>query len=459
MTLPAMPTSWSWRTLGEFLTAIESGKNFRCDERPPQPGEVGVVKVSAVTRDFFDASESKTCTDPGRIDEKAFIREGDLLFGRANGSLRLVGRAVLVGSVTGRLMLSDKVLRLKTSGVDPRWVLYALRSPFGRGEIERLATGIDMHNIGQDRIRQVRIPVAPPDEQDRIVAEIEKQFTRIDAGVAALQRLQAHLRRYRAAVLKAACEGTLVQGDAQPAPRGAFVSAAEYLAQHGVLAAPASIADGARRLPSGWAWTTIGLMKKHSMYGPRFSSDDYRPDGRLVLRTSDINESGKVNTATAPRLPLSDGEFSRYKVERGDLLITRTGSLGTLAVFDDDVDAIPGAYLIHYRLRVPAITTRYVFTFLKSPDGQRQLVGGGAGVGRPNLNAPTIEKILIPLPPPAEQERILDAVEEGLSRADNIERGIAASIARAGRLRSSVLRSACEGRLVAPELPARAPAA
>ena len=59
------------------------------------------------------------------------------------------------------------------------------------------------------------LPLPPLPEQRRIVAEIEKQFTRLDASVAALKRTQANLKRYRASVLKAACEGTLVPTEAE----------------------------------------------------------------------------------------------------------------------------------------------------------------------------------------------------------------------------------------------------
>ena len=58
-------------------------------------------------------------------------------------------------------------------------------------------------------------PVRSYDEQREIVAEIEKQFTRLEAGVAGLRRVQANLKRYRAAVLKAACEGKLVPTEAE----------------------------------------------------------------------------------------------------------------------------------------------------------------------------------------------------------------------------------------------------
>ncbi len=132
--LSVLPPSWSWRELGQLLTDIEAGRSFKCDERPPRDGEIGVVKVSAVTWGEFDEREAKTCTDSTRVQPKFFIQPGDFLLSRAN-TINLVGNAVITRTVSGRVMLSDKILRLKLKGVDPRWVLYALRSPHGRSEI------------------------------------------------------------------------------------------------------------------------------------------------------------------------------------------------------------------------------------------------------------------------------------------------------------------------------------
>ena len=73
------------------------------------------------------------------------------------------------------------------------------------------------------------MPVPPLPEQRRIVAEIEKQFTRLEAGVAALRRVQANLKRYRAAVLKAACEGRLVPTEAELAKTQGRSRASELL--------------------------------------------------------------------------------------------------------------------------------------------------------------------------------------------------------------------------------------
>jgi type I restriction enzyme S subunit len=154
---------------------------------------------------------------------------------------------------------------------------------------------------------------------------------------------------------------------------------------------------------------------------------------------------------------LSDLEFARYKCEIGDLLITRTGSLGTLAVFNDVVDAIPGAYLIHYRLAVPMATSWYIYYVIKSPKGQKHLINGATGVGRSNLNVPTLESLAIPLPPFAEQQRIVEEVEKQLSMINEARKDSAANLLHVTELHKSILKQAFSGELV-PQDPTDEPA-
>src|SRR5690606_22545931 len=96
----------------------------------------------------------------------------------------------------------------------PTFVAYALQAY--EQEILRTCSkgGTTVNNIEFPRLLNFEIPIAPPPEQRRIVAEIEKQFTRLDAAVAALERARANLKRYRASVLAAACEGRLVPTEA-----------------------------------------------------------------------------------------------------------------------------------------------------------------------------------------------------------------------------------------------------
>jgi len=109
--LPELPEGWCWVSLDQLIIHIVAGKSFKCEERPPDRNEIGVVKVSAVTWGEFDESASKTCKNSEMVRDDFLIEEGDFLFSRAN-TIELVGACVIVKQISKRLMLSDKILAL-----------------------------------------------------------------------------------------------------------------------------------------------------------------------------------------------------------------------------------------------------------------------------------------------------------------------------------------------------------
>ena len=217
--LPIIPSEWTWCTLGDLLSDIEAGRSFKCEERPPLDGETGVLKVSAVTWGEFDEAESKTCTESARISENLLVQPGDFLFSRAN-TIELVGACVIVRSVTRRVMLSDKTLRLETRNVENRWLLHVLRSPWGRHEIERLSTGNQhsMRNIGQGRIRAIRIPMPPSDQQAQLVNELERTLSAQEQLAISADEALTRAIRLRQAILAKAFSGQLVPQDPSDEP-------------------------------------------------------------------------------------------------------------------------------------------------------------------------------------------------------------------------------------------------
>jgi len=175
--LPGIPSEWVYASFGTFIETITAGKSFSCDERRPHKDEVGVAKVSAVTWGEYDETESKTCTDPTKINPSYFIEPNDFILSRAN-TIELVGACVIVKRVAQRIMLSDKTLRLKIHGVSQGYVLRYLRSILGRKEIMGRSTGNQesMRNIGQDGIRSIAIPVCSPAEAEEILNLLEGQL-------------------------------------------------------------------------------------------------------------------------------------------------------------------------------------------------------------------------------------------------------------------------------------------
>ena len=163
--------SWEESDFDKCLLDIETGKSFRCIERPPQSCEVGVVKVSSVTWGAFNADESKTCIEKDRLNQKAIIKKGDFLFSRAN-TIDLVGACVIVEDISDNLMLSDKILRfIFRDNCVPKYVLYYLRCKNGRKQIEELSTGNQesMRNISQASISRIIVSLPTLPEQQEIV--------------------------------------------------------------------------------------------------------------------------------------------------------------------------------------------------------------------------------------------------------------------------------------------------
>ena len=219
--LPLLPPEWTFSRMGLYIDQIEAGKSFKCLEIEPSANQVGVAKVSAVSWGEYDETESKTCLDADKIDEDLFIREGDFLMSRAN-TIELVGAAVIAKTVTKRIMLSDKTLRIHfTPGpVNRRFFLYYLRSLHGRNEIETRSTGNQesMRNIGQDRIRNIILPVCTEFEQAEIVRILD---ARLGAAKAVQAEIDAALTRtdaLRQSILKKAFSGQLIPQDPHDEP-------------------------------------------------------------------------------------------------------------------------------------------------------------------------------------------------------------------------------------------------
>ena len=224
--LAALPEGWCWASVDSVIHGITAGRSYKCEERPPEEKEFGIVKVSAVTWGTFDELESKTCLPGADWVSEFEIRPGDFLFSRAN-TIDLVGACVIVQRIERRLMLSDKILRFEC-GVDflKQWLLIVLRSQWGRFEIERLSTGNQesMRNIGQDRIRSIRVPLAPIAEMASIIAKAEVSQ---DVSTGMERVLEIAMRRsvgFRKAILANAFSGRLVPQQPGEEPASALLA-------------------------------------------------------------------------------------------------------------------------------------------------------------------------------------------------------------------------------------------
>lgn len=216
------------KTLGELISAIEAGKNMRCEERLPVAGERGIVKISAVTWGHFDATAIKTAPPDAHLDPRSRIANGDFLFSRAN-TLELVGAPVIAQNVPDETYLSDKVLRLRFKERVEHWVHWFLRSSQGRAEIEARSSGnqLSMRNIGQGELRGIPLPLPPTEERDQLTRRISMAYAQsrtLELDAARTLTLLEHLER---SILTRAFRGELVPQDPSDEPAAVSVGRAQ----------------------------------------------------------------------------------------------------------------------------------------------------------------------------------------------------------------------------------------
>jgi len=203
-----LPKGWCWATLGEVAFL-----NPRSFETSPEEDEI----VSFVPMACVEAETGRLDPSQGRPWKEVkkgytLFHEGDVLFAKITPCMEN-GKAALATGLQGRRGAGSTefhVLRPSEAVYGKLLLLFLLQESFRRAARTKMKGTAGQLRVPQDFLESAVLPLPPLPEQHRIVAEIEKQFTRLDAGVAALKRVQANLKRYRASVLKAACEGRLV---------------------------------------------------------------------------------------------------------------------------------------------------------------------------------------------------------------------------------------------------------
>ncbi|MGW3159907.1 restriction endonuclease subunit S [Streptomyces sp. NPDC001089] len=209
----SLPTGWSWGTVGDVLEDIEAGRSFTCLPRPANPDEWGIIKVSAMTWGEFRPTENKALPPDRDPNPDYEIHSGNILISRAN-TVDYVGAPVLVGPTRGKLLLSDKSLRLvPKQDVDTNWLIHMLASPPVRTQYSEAATGTSdsMRNISQKVIRDARIPIPESNAKRKELAEtINSRIEMVEEFQTPIMEQANRARDLRAALLNTAFTGALV---------------------------------------------------------------------------------------------------------------------------------------------------------------------------------------------------------------------------------------------------------
>ena len=464
-----LPDGWVITTLGEACRVIQGqsppGSTYNTDE-------VGLPFLQGKAE--FGAMYPKTvkwCSAPSKIAEP-----DDVLI-----SIRApVGPTNLcaVKSCIGRGLAA-----IRTQGDIPsKYVLYAMRAT--EEELRSKSTGTTFQAIRGDNLRSHPLPLPPLPEQRRIVAEIEKQFTRLDASAAALKRAQANLKRYRASVLKSACECKLVPTEAELARsegrdyesadrllarilserRARWESQEKRRSKYKEPAAPDT--TDLSELPEGWVWATVeqlGVIGEQSVltgpFGTNLKGEDFTSEGVPVLTIGCLTETGIRLDKAAFVSNEKAKDLRRYVLRTGDLLFSRMATVGRAGIVEvDTAGCLFNYHLMRLRLDEDTLLAQFYMAYVRgSFQVERYVDEINHGATRDGINTGQLLGMPVSIPPLAEQHRIVAEVDRRLSVIQQAESTVKANLARAERLRQSILKQAFSGQLV-PQDPNDEPA-
>lgn len=375
---------------------------------PPPTGEFTYVDISSVDNSAKRIVEPKRLpadSAPSRARQR--LRSGDVLVSMTRPNLNAV--ALVPPELHGAIGSTGfHVLRARDI-VLPQWLYYGVQTRQFVGTMSDLVQGALYPAVRPKDIRAFDLSVPELDEQRRIVAELEKQFSRLDEGVANLKRVKANLNRQKAAVLDAAVKGRLV--------------------------AEGAASDG--KLPAGWQWSSVGALAKVGTGAtPSRSNDAYYRGGTIPwIMSSAVN---------APFVDAADQFVTDEALQQTNLTLYLPGTL-LVAMYGEGKTRGKCS-----ELRIAATTNQALAALQVDPavrpwlklfldynyDNTRRIASGGV---QPNLNLGLIRAIRLPLPPAAEQHRIVAEVDRRLSIVREVEAEVDANLKRAQALRQAVL--------------------
>jgi type I restriction enzyme S subunit len=481
-----LPKGWRRVAIKDMADSIQYGHTASAVARKNGPR---FLRITDIQDGRVDWNEVPSCDIPEADIPKYRLSSGDLVFARTGAT---TGKSFLLGECPEAVFASYLIRVRVTGDVDSRYLSAFFQSPDYWRQIESGKRGIGQPNVNGQVLGDVQFPLPPLPEQRRIVAEIEKQFTRLDAGVAALRRVQANLKRYRAAVLKAACEGRLVPTEAElhrqrvgrvPSPGVGSLKAKGKTASTETISTDTPFETGEallarilterrknwqgrgqykepsrpdpaslQEIPDGWTWASVEqLLREPLCNGVSVKGSD-NPPGVPALRLSAMSSAG-FDYSDARYLPLVESEVDDLWIQEGDFFMSRgNGSLhlvgrGTCAQKPTKPTIFPDT-MIRLRLADDLQRSGWIRAIWPSHIVRSQIearVKTTAGIYK--IAQPQVEGMIIPLPPLPEQLRIVAEVERRLSVVEELESVVTANLQRARRLQQSILYKAFTGEL------------
>ncbi|MEW8579629.1 MAG: restriction endonuclease subunit S [Candidatus Thiodiazotropha sp.] len=488
-----LPEGWQMAELAELAINPKDdivdgpfGSNLKASEYT-ETG-VPIVRLQNIKRNYFLDKNIK-CVTPEKAEQlsRHNFKPGDLLITKLGAPL---GVACIAPKNIGEgIIVADLVrARLPEDEVDTKYITYLINSPEVIQQFKENTKGTTRPRVNLKFVRSLQLPIAPYEQQKRIVAKIEELFSHIDVGIEALKNSKQLIKQYRQSVLKAAVTGELTKewreankNKLEPASQilkkiekqklaayekeietwNNLINEWENSGKNGKkpskLTKPKKVeplsTEELKRLPTlpdGWVWAKILQVSTKITDGEHFKPPT-EESGVYFLSAKDIREEG-VNLEN----PLYISEETAKKAllrcnpEYGDILIVSRGAtVGRMCVVDThDVFCLLGSVIL---IKVAdGIDSSYLLNVMKSPDINKNIANVSGATAQQAIYLRDIQHVAVPICSFSEQQEIQRIVAEKLDSIDRLQKVIESQIVLGERNKQAILSKAFSGTLVMP---------
>lgn len=465
-----LPPTWATTTVGTVSSGMQYGYTASASDVPCGPR---FLRITDIQDGSVEWSNVPYCEIDQEAVPKYAVQDGDLLVARTGGT---VGKSFLIREPPEAAVFASYLIRISPSqAIDPRYLAHYFQSAAYWQQIGLKKGGL-LGNVNSTTLASVELPLGPKPEQQRIVSKIDELFSRIDEGERALARVSMLVERYRQSVLKAAVTGELTRewreknkdklgsGEALLArilktrreawekaelsrlKAKGITPANDKWKQKYVEPAPPDTTDLAE-LPDGWAWASLEQLSTKIVDGTHHTPE-YQNDGVPFLSVKDVrhdtlhfDDCKYISAASHRQL------CNRCNPQRGDLLVTKSGTIGRSAVVQTD-DAFSLFVSVALIKPVSGVSSDHLKLGF---DGWFQTVNVAndiTGTAVKNLHLIDLKQVCVPMMSLAEQGELRSRSAELRSRVNAVFGAVGDESRRSQALRQTVLKSAFGGCLV-----------
>lgn len=468
----SLPNGWATSALGDLTGSdgiFRDGDWVETKDQDPN-GEVRLIQLADIGDGrFLNRSCRFLTAESAQRLRCTFLKPGDVLIARMPDPL---GRAcIFPGDSKPAVTAVDVCILRPHEEIDRRWLMWAINAPQLRQRIYEHQSGSTRKRISRHNLGSITLPLPPSLEQEKIARELDSQISRLDSAASTLNRALFNLKRYRAAVLKAACEGRLVPTEAELArtekreyePADQLLPRLErqrrelWVMRHWdesstrrptYKSTATANQLGAPMLPEGWALASLEqLALVESGQTPPGIDEATRTEGDIPwFRVGDMNLPANRTFMVDSRSWIESRDLQHLKLKtkpQGTIIFPKRG--GAIATNKKRLLPRLGCLDLNIMGMIPVGEVGpYLWWWFAGVD----LGSLGDGSNVPQINLDDVVHLLVPLPPLREQVRIIAEIEVRFSLLEAVEDSINRELDRAKHLRQSILRHAFEGQLV-----------